>query len=112
MLLFPLTYYYLLNMPVSATSFGVFQCQKSLGPFDESEPACVLCMRDHLTLLCQMATALIPVSRLLPFQCVSSDVHTQPGLPSPPPRPPGVAHYSRRDSGIIRQQATDQPAVG
>lgn len=38
----------------------------------------------HLTLLCQMVTALITVSRPLPFQCLSSDVHTQPAPPAPP----------------------------
>lgn len=49
-------------------------------PFEGGELPCILCARDHLTLLCQMATALITVSCLLPFQLgISSDVRTHTG---------------------------------
>lgn len=58
----------------------MIQCQADSRPFEGCELPCILCTCDHLTLLCQMASALITASSLLPFQLgISSDVHTHTG---------------------------------
>lgn len=97
----------------SCWSFQACRCQddpvsvRHSRPFEGGELPRILCACDHLTLLCQMATALITVSCLLPFQLgISSDVRTHTGWVRLQLRLHGRFHYSHKR--IIWQHTSTQ----